>query len=134
MADKLPYQANNVVKGNFGSGSGGDGMDTRLTKLEANYDHMSRDVAELRTDMKDVKSTLSDIKLTLVEMRASFDKLKDTVSGVNDRIDGVNDRIDGLPTKTFVWTRFSAVAAAMVTAFAIVVANKEFFIKVLGFL
>ncbi|MEC5292094.1 hypothetical protein VSX64_15250 [Aurantimonas sp. C2-6-R+9] len=49
-------------RGGSDGGSGGDGMEPRVAKLEASVAHIERDVTELRTDMRDVRDRLSRIE------------------------------------------------------------------------
>ncbi|MCP3053878.1 hypothetical protein [Aurantimonas marianensis] len=49
-------------RGGSDGGSGGDGMEPRVAKLEAGVAHIERDVTELRTDMRDVRDRLAKLE------------------------------------------------------------------------
>jgi hypothetical protein len=50
------------LSGSGSGGSGGDGMEPRVAKLEAGIAHLERDVSELRIDMRDVRDRLAKLE------------------------------------------------------------------------
>lgn len=76
----------------FGAGGGGGDMETRIGRLEATAEHLSRDVTDLRGDMKDVRS----------------------------RLDRLEVKVDHLPSKGFIVTALGVAVSllAAVMAFA----------------
>ena len=55
-----PIRATNDQHAQHGSGSGGDGMEARLAKLESDVGHIQSDVKEIKTDIKELRKDAKD--------------------------------------------------------------------------
>lgn len=115
MVDRLERNKQAISTETLKSGGGGGndgGMEKRIEKLETTTSQMAVTLARIEAKM----ATSAEV----AEIKHAISKIQDTVFN--------------LPTKGFVWSRYWLTVSAMVAGFTFIVANKDYIIKLLGFL
>lgn len=49
--------------------SGGDGMESRIAKLEANVEHIQSDITDIKADVRSMREKIGDIKDAIASVK-----------------------------------------------------------------
>ncbi|MFA0709587.1 hypothetical protein AB4653_28140, partial [Vibrio sp. 10N.222.48.A3] len=60
MRDKVHFLTMTDTPIRKNGGDGGDGLDSRVAKLEASVEYIQRDISDIKGDIKDIRSDLKE--------------------------------------------------------------------------
>jgi hypothetical protein len=85
---RVTTQHSGSGSGVIGGGDGGDAdMRERIAKLEANYEHASKDIADIKTDLRDIRNWGIAAVVGLAGMIGGSFLL------LNERTDKINEKV-----------------------------------------